>query len=118
MSPYLSGFYPNFTQMWSAIGQRFAQLPAIVKACILIKTVNKLLDFHIDQYKVLTIINSLSASKSSGPDEISVRMLKLCPTKMHLYLNLSSIKYFIPEPTHARGNWLMYNLCIKRAAGS
>ena len=35
ISPYLSGFYLNFTQLWSAISQRFAQLPAIVKAGIL-----------------------------------------------------------------------------------
>ena len=48
----------------------------------------KLLDFRIDQQKVVTIINSLNPTKASGPDNISVRMLQLCPNEMSFILKL------------------------------
>ena len=52
------------------------------------KTRMKLLDFRIDQQKVVTIINSLNPTKASGPDNISVRMLQLCPNEMSFILKL------------------------------
>ena len=50
------------------------------------KTRSKLLNFQIDQGKLLKILNSLNSSKASGPDDISIRMLQLCPNTLSLIL--------------------------------
>ena len=52
------------------------------------KTRNKLLKFNVHMDQILDIVNSLNATKASGPDEISVRMLQLCPNDISMVLKI------------------------------
>ena len=82
------------------------------------KTRNKLLKFEIHENQILDIINSLSVAKANGPDDISIRMLQLCPNEIAAILKTLYDKILQAETFPSA--WKMANVqpVHKKTAGN
>ena len=81
-----------------------------------VQTNNKISYFYLNPFMVHNLILKFNSKKSSGPDEISIRMLQLCPQSM------STILYFlyanILESGHFPNSWKIANVQPVHKKGS
>ena len=77
----------NYFSFISKLNEANAPLPQIE-----LKTNNNIIDLNVSVEESSDIIQILHPNKASGPDIISHKMLKLCPNKTALPLQISSNK--------------------------